>query len=211
MTRQKTIPVVIEYKFVNNQFLSLNVTYTSNEFFSLLRFIMVLSSDIRGFTLIELVVVIVILGILAVTAAPKFIDLTSDAKVATLNSIKGTMKSTINLVKAKARVKGLSPIPSNPGSGQSAYVVDFGFGSAEVDFRNLCPESSAELGTQLDMKDFLELDSQDFEETATTNQYTFIGYDIPNRGSPVTDQGCYIIYDSFGEPDCTVTIVADDC
>jgi len=61
------------------------------------------------------------------------------------------------------------------------------------------------------MKDFLELDSQYFEETATTNQYTFIGYDIPNRSSTVTDQGCYIIYDSFGEPDCTVTIVTDDC
>ncbi|MFQ3289266.1 MAG: MSHA pilin protein MshA [Alteromonadaceae bacterium] len=154
---------------------------------------------------------IVILGVLAVTAVPKFIDITSDAKVAALNSIKGSMESTINLVKAKARVKGLSPISSNPGDGQSAYVVNFGFGSAEVDFRNLCPESRAELGTGLKMKDFLELDSQDFEDTVTTNQYTFIGYNIPNKESPVTDQGCYIIYDSSGDPDCTVTIVTVDC
>ena len=61
----------------------------------------------RGFTLIELVVVIVILGILAATAAPRFIDVSSSAKVATLDSIAGTMKSSIKLVNMKARVKDL--------------------------------------------------------------------------------------------------------
>ncbi len=172
---------------------------------------MFLSSRSRGFTLIELVVVIVILGILAVTAAPKFINLTSDAKIATLNSIKASMESTINLVKAKARAKGLSPVSSQPSGGQSEYVVEFGFGSAEVGFRHLCPESRAELGTQLDMEDFLEFDDQDFENTVTTNRYTLIGYDIPNQSTPVQDQGCYIIYDEFDVPDCSVTVVTNDC
>ena len=62
----------------------------------------------KGFTLIELIVVIVILGILAVSAAPKFIDLQKDARTAALRGMKGTVNSAIQMLRAKALVQGVT-------------------------------------------------------------------------------------------------------
>jgi MSHA pilin protein MshA len=77
----------------------------------------------QGFTLIELVVVIAILGILAAVAIPKYVNHTSQARTAAMNGLAGALRSSVALVQSRYIATGQTTSPVTMADGTTVAVT----------------------------------------------------------------------------------------
>ena len=145
-----------------------------------------------GFTLIELIIVIVILGVLAVTAAPRFIDVSSDANISVLKSMGGAINSAADLVYVKSAIQGEH-------KSELGNVDLDGDGTADIETRFGYPSGSRENGLSKAMDDSFATEwiwSTNYAETVfylTMASFTWTSGQYVNQ-RPIVETNCYLIY-----------------
>lgn len=131
-----------------------------------------------GFTLIELVVVIVILGILAVTAAPRFLNLQDDARRSALQGLKGAMDGAAGIVYGKAAIQGVEAASSETPVENIQTI--YGYPTA----------TDTGIGAALDLTDWEKADTTVDPDQVTDES---ISYTFKGRNASATE-GCFIRY-----------------
>ena len=76
-----------------------------------------------GFTLIELIVVLVVLGILSAVAIPRYVSYTTQARAASMNGLAGALRSSVALVQSKYVATGQTTSPVTLMDGSTVAVT----------------------------------------------------------------------------------------
>lgn len=166
----------------------------------------------KGFTLIELIIVIVILGILAVTASPKFLDLQGDAKASTVEGLEGSLSGAVNLVYAKALAQGKTG--SNSATTSPAVNVKFGYPDATVtEMQAILEVNSAAAidGSPAGADWEMDAIAASGSTPAQIKIYPVGTYDGKTTG--IAEKSCYLLYTEAKDADtkATVSSVTSGC
>ena len=138
-----------------------------------------------GFTLIELVAVIVLLGILAVTALPRFVNLQRDARLAVLDGLEAAMQGAGTQVYAKALIDGTE-------ASSNVLADAITVGSNTIETVNGYPAADSGASAPFDgILGAIDYDQLEFvnDTGEATDTNIRIGYDVSDTAS-----ACYLLY-----------------
>jgi len=154
-----------------------------------------MKGNAKGFTLIELVIVIVILGILAAVAVPKFANLQTDAKKSAVQGVGGAVKAAANIAKAKWLVNDNASADNVTIDGQVVDVVGSGY-----------PDDTAS-----GIAAAIDFDADNFDNgTGSGGGYVFT-YSGSTEADASGDDGCGVYYKVEADNTTTINIETGGC